>query len=310
MDKQPLSRIAYIIPTKDRPDDLRKLLISLQNQTVKADQIIIVDGGDKDIKNIVDDFPGLGTNYLRVRPPGLTRQRNAGKMAVKEDVSLVGYLDDDIVMENNANEIMLNFFQDASADHAGASFNIVNNIENRGHLFKRVFLIDSRRKGTVLTSGMHTILHPVEKDTFVQWLSGGATVWRRQIIDSYNYDENYRGYGHFDDLDFSFRVNTRYKLKVLRDARVWHYIAYPKTNKKFDFAVSDAINRFYFVRKFPDRMKISHFFWATFGMIMMCFGLGIKHRDKGHFLRALGYIAGLYKIATGDFCSHNTNIKF
>ena len=38
-------KLAYVVPTKDRPDDLRKLLESLAAQTRAPDQIVIVDGG-------------------------------------------------------------------------------------------------------------------------------------------------------------------------------------------------------------------------------------------------------------------------
>ena len=74
--------IAIIVPTKDNPEDLYKLLKSMQGLTVRPDQLIIVDGSDGDIGPVMAQFKDLDIDYLRVRPPGLTRQRNAGIGAV------------------------------------------------------------------------------------------------------------------------------------------------------------------------------------------------------------------------------------
>ena len=80
----------------DRPRDLEKLLASLQVQTYKADQIIIIDGGIKTIDGICNKYPSLKIDYITVRPPGLTKQRNAGMKLLADDITLVGYLDDDL----------------------------------------------------------------------------------------------------------------------------------------------------------------------------------------------------------------------
>lgn len=303
------NKIAYIVPTKDRPDDLRKLLASFRTQTVIPDQILIIDGSDNDIKYVLDEYRDLHLDYIRVRPPGLTRQRNAGKKLARPDITLVGYLDDDIVMEKDATEKMLEFFEAAPADHGGASFNIVNNIVNSNNILTRIFLINDGRKGVILSSGFNAILHPVEKETYVEWLSGGATVWRKEIIDSYDYDEFYGGYGHFDDLDFSCQAGRKYKMIVLKDSKVWHFIAPIKVEKCYAFAISDVINRFHFVKKFPERFKILHCLWATFGLISIRLVYGIVKRDRESIERVKGYLVGLYKIAINDVRSHDTNIR-
>ena len=52
-------KIAYVVPTKDRPDDLRVLLESLRNQTSMPAQIIVVDGSEPTIKHVCDDFASI-----------------------------------------------------------------------------------------------------------------------------------------------------------------------------------------------------------------------------------------------------------
>lgn len=303
------NKIAYIVPTKDHPEDLRKLLISVREQTSRPEQFIIVDGGDREVKDLLDDFKDLQIDYCRVRPPGLTRQRNAGKKLLRPEITLAGYLDDDIVMEKDANERMLEYFENVSPDHGGASFYITNNPVIRQNLLKRIFLLDDGRKGVILGSGMNSTAYSLEADLYVEWLCGGATVWRREILDSLTYDENYRGYGHFDDLDFSCRIGQEYRLKVLANARVAHYYTPIRMERNYAYGVLDVVNRFYFVRKFPGRFSVVQCLWATIGMTMLYFLLFLKKRDKGLLLRCGGFIAGIYKVCTGSQDTIETNIK-
>ncbi len=49
-------KIALIVPTKDRPEDLNNLFVSIQKQTRSADLVIVVDGSDDPIEYILKDF--------------------------------------------------------------------------------------------------------------------------------------------------------------------------------------------------------------------------------------------------------------
>ncbi len=97
-------KIAFIVPTRNRPDLLTKLLQSLQEQTVEANQVIVVDGSDQPVEPEIKQFLSPTVSYLRVFSPSLTKQRNEGIKALHEDITLVGYLDDDIVLERDAVE--------------------------------------------------------------------------------------------------------------------------------------------------------------------------------------------------------------
>lgn len=108
---QKKNRLAIVIPTKDRPDDLRKLLDSLRSQSRRPDQVIVVDGSNPDVSHVVAEFRELPLDYVRVYPPSLARQRNAGMARLAGDITLAGYLDDDIVLERDAVEAMMRFWE-------------------------------------------------------------------------------------------------------------------------------------------------------------------------------------------------------
>ena len=90
-------RLAFVVPTRNRPADLRRMLRSVEAQSTVADEIILVDGGDpgQTVADVPAEFPGLALRYLRIYPPGLSKQRNAGMDAVSSDMTLAGYIDDD-----------------------------------------------------------------------------------------------------------------------------------------------------------------------------------------------------------------------
>src|SRR5688572_20033463 len=89
-----MHKLAIVVPTKDRPVELRRMLESVAAQTRRPEQVIVVDGSAPDIRAVVDGFPELAIDYVRVYPPSLSRQRNAGMRVVRGDITLAGYLDD------------------------------------------------------------------------------------------------------------------------------------------------------------------------------------------------------------------------
>jgi len=168
------NKIAFVVPTKDRPDDLRRMLKSIQAQSVHPDQLIIVDGSTVPMENLSEEFPDLTVEYVRVYPPSLSRQRNAGMERLSASITLAGYLDDDLVLEEGALEAMLSYWEQAGADVGGAVFNIIDVRRPYGTWLKWLFLMDCWRRGAILRSGYHTMICPVSETTYVQWIFGGG----------------------------------------------------------------------------------------------------------------------------------------
>ena len=75
---------------------------------------------------VLASFPELNLQYLRHWPPSAAAQRNAGVAACDSSATLIGFADDDTVFEAAAIENMLRFWDSASPDVLGASFNIRN----------------------------------------------------------------------------------------------------------------------------------------------------------------------------------------
>jgi len=303
------NKIALIVPTRNRPELLIKLLNTIKLQQVKPDQVIIVDGSDSLIKPHIEPYFFEGVMYVHVSPPSLTTQRNQGIMYLHPDITLAGYLDDDIELKPDAIEEMLEFWENSPADIAGAAFNIVNN-PPRNPLTKaitRFFMITGKVPGKVLRSGFCTVEVPLTKDIESEWLCGGATIWRRNILDNYKYDEWYKGWAYHEDVEFSYRVSKNYRMIVLYKAKVDHNPPPYNKSKNKIFGKMAVINRYYFVKKNPE-LSIPFFYWATLGELLLNSLSSVKERNTRGFDRALGNIGGLIDILLGKV--HQIDVNF
>ena len=201
------------------------------------------------MEGVENEFAPLNLEYVRVYPPSLAKQRNAGMERVQPSTTLAGYLDDDLVLEDEALESMLSFWEEAPEEVGGEAFNIVTDRRPWGTRFKSLFLLDDARRGVVLRSGYQTMICPVERTTYTQWLFGGATIWRSSVIDEFSYDEWFDGTGYLEDVDYSYRVAKKYKLALVGDARVQHHSTPIRKEINFVLGKWKMIKRMYFGNK-------------------------------------------------------------
>jgi len=142
-------KLTVLIPTKDRPQKVQCLLDSLCAQTEQCGRIIVVDGGQS-IRELVMSFSGrLPVEYYECHPPGQIRQRNMGIALLDEKTQLAAFFDDDLVLEPDAVEKMMAFWNQADVNTAGVGFNIVNVPPHRHSFLTGLFLISSPRQGRV-----------------------------------------------------------------------------------------------------------------------------------------------------------------
>ncbi len=89
-------RISVVIPTRNRPDDLRRCLGSLTRVRYEAWDLVLADQSDDDRTHLLlEEFAGLLPNvtYLHLETEGASRARNAGMAAARGEI--VAFTDDD-----------------------------------------------------------------------------------------------------------------------------------------------------------------------------------------------------------------------
>jgi len=101
-------KISVIIPTFNREKLLGKTLESVLNQTVKADEIIVIDDGSTDnTKKIVSNYQNERIIYIYKKNSGVSSARNQGIKLASND--WLCFLDSDDIWENNKLEKQIEF---------------------------------------------------------------------------------------------------------------------------------------------------------------------------------------------------------
>jgi glycosyltransferase involved in cell wall biosynthesis len=291
-------KIALVVATKDRPAELERLLLSLAGQERRPDEIIIVDGSAAGVAAVLDR-PGLSVlsmRYARCLPPSAARQRNRGIALVRSDIDLIGFLDDDAVLAPGAMARMMDFWESAGPEIGGAQFNMTNHPPVFAAGLKRLPFVAalglySGEPGAVLPSGFQVMVGPVTETIFVRWLGSTASIWRRPIFASAAFDEWFRGYSYLEDLDFSYRVGKRYRLAVVAGADYEHLQAPGGRGGGFRFGYREAVNRLYFVNKYPELSKIRCFLTLSLRLAISLILAG-RERKAYYLARAAGTLIG------------------
>lgn len=286
--------LAFVIPTKDRGEDLRRMLASLVAQTRLPDQVIVVDGGGTAVSWCAVEFAELHIDYVRILPPSLSAQRNAGMAMLRPEITHAGYLDDDVLLEFDAVREMASFWGAAGLDVGGAAFNVVNNSLLSEPVPRRGLGGDGGGSGRVAQSGFVHELGEVRENLETDWLCGGATVWRREVIEKYSYDNWFQGTGFMEDVDFSFGVRERYRLFVVAAARLAHYTQPVRADRQWLFGKWQVVNRMYIVRKYRHRGLSLRKAWSTSFMLLAANIIrGVALRRRSLWDRGLGNLAGI-----------------
>jgi len=226
------------------------------------------------------------------------------------DITLAGYLDDDIVVEPQAIEAMLGFWAKAEAGVGGAAFNITNAARPNWVHLKSLLQIDAALPGRMLPSGFPSTIGFQQADLDTDWLYGGATVWRREVINRYAYDEWFLGTGFMEDVDFSFTVRRDHRLKVIADARLAHYSHPVKLEREVLLGRWQIVNRMYFVRKHRARgLSVGAAWLANGGTALLNVAIALGRHRRDYWLRAKGNMLGMVSEITGNRSALGGHLK-
>lgn len=289
-------KIAFITPTKDRPEDIRRMLKSFEAQTRRPDQVIVVDAGAKPVSEVVQEFAGLKIDYIRWHhEPSAAAQRNGGIAMLQGDIDLVCFFDDDQTLYPDAIEKMLTFWEDSNKSPKGekplgaASFSDATWKDERPTGLKKSWLSEklglyTSKPGGVAPSGWQSLYYGAldGKNLDVEWMSSQAIVVRRDLLDQYRFDEFFQGYSYLEDLDFSYCLSRKYRLVVVADACFEHFHAQGGRGSRFSFGRAEVRNRRYIVEKHG--LSIPAYRTAMFVRWIM-------NLLSGSFARALGNVA-------------------
>ena len=210
-------KFSVVIPTRNRETALKNLLSRIISQTLSPTEIIIVDSSDKK-QTEYENFANL-IAYIHTDIKSAAMQRNIGMAKVRDDISVLIFLDDDTNPEPRYFEDIINTLSTCNA--IGVSGLAINPEKKRrmkpnGFLgfLRRIFFLDSNRDGKLLISGVGI---PVREKNIgiveVEWLIG-CSGWDFQKIKKLKFEEDFIGHSLGEDIIFSLRARNLGKLFV------------------------------------------------------------------------------------------------
>ncbi|MGW1455087.1 glycosyltransferase family 2 protein [Salegentibacter agarivorans] len=319
---------SLIICTYQRPKALLDLLNSVDQQSLYPDQILIIDASidsrteealsKKEIKNL---------EYFIVaeQDRGLTRQRNYGIQKTGNDIEIISFLDDDIILEPNYFEKLITTYSE-HPDALGvggyitnevhweksdrtAAFNefkidgFIRNLGSRNSLRKRLNLLSDQPPGIMpeFSNGLSIgFLPPSEKTYPVEFFMGGVASYRKSLFSKIKFSEYFDGYGLYEDMDFCLRASKIGQLYVNTSARVEHHHEPAGRPDKFKYGKMVIRNGWYVWRvKFPSPDLTVSLKWHGTSFLLTLVRLGnvistSKRREA--LLESLGRISGWWSL--------------
>jgi GT2 family glycosyltransferase len=220
-----IQNLAILIATKDRHNQLQKLLDSIYKSTNLPNKVVIVYSG-KDITYVTSSFEKkIDLELIYSAVASQMYQKSIGIKALGNTHNWVLFLDDDVALEVNTIEKLHSEYLANSmfADFAGFGLSIINRSTRKINSFNLRILqflnLYSSTPGTVIKSGhaQSYLDHPVEIE--VQWLNG-ISVWKSEVLFQYPIIQTDSTYSAYEDVNFSYKVSKNNKLLFAPKAKV------------------------------------------------------------------------------------------
>lgn len=233
--------LTVVIPTYNRLDTLRHVIPSLLAQTLAADRYEIVVADSQSNDGTAEYLAEISREHPRVRHlpgpyDGRAMARNAGVEAARGTV--VMFTDADIIASQDLLALHLAHHRDDSKVAVVGMELQVNSFADYERLRDKPH---ERRP-----------LHPMarRKLSWLYFLTGNASVRKRDLDRVGRFDENFTGYGH-EDLELGYRLQDAGLTIVYEPKAIdyhWHPVPYDEQKQKMELAGRSTV-RFY--RKHP-----------------------------------------------------------
>jgi GT2 family glycosyltransferase len=216
---------AVLIPTRNRPEKVAKLLSSLAASNRKPHQVIIVASGDDIWPTVAKFSESLPITYSHTTSRGQIAQKEIGISKIIPAAEWCLFLDDDLLVTPDTID---NAFEAISSNITGEVIGVglslppttrasdVNLILRRAANF---FGIRSNPPGRVFKNG-HASSYLQEKEVVeTQWLNG-ASLWKSECLDTYGKGFPSTSYAACEDLIFSYPLSKLGKLIYAPNAKL------------------------------------------------------------------------------------------
>lgn len=250
---------SILIATKDRPENMRNLLKSVEESTIKPSSLVVVSSGHP-IHDVISEFEtSLKIDYVHSEVSGQVNQKKVGISRLRKDIPWVAFLDDDLLVTPITFE---NAFK-ALSKYSSAGDRIVGiglglsptsrmkRSSNFQNFVGRVLRLSSGTPGKVIRSGQGVSYLESSSPIYTEWLNG-ASMWKTESALDYTIFVPSSSYAACEDLVFSYQQFKKGKLLFAPDAKVLFQDTEPNDYNRSQAIISSTAWRYFFVKSNPE----------------------------------------------------------
>ncbi len=312
---------SLIIPTLNRPEDLRRCLNAITKLTKGFDEILIVEQGDlNETTKVVNEFKDLNI-HVHFHPIASGAQaRNVG--IEQAQGNFVFFIDDDTTLDSSYVQVALDYFEShpnvmgLTGQLKLSSKNYKNNILAR--LFQCLFLLNGpgmkiNRAGAPSNDWIRN------KTQNAEWLFGGHMVYRHAVFtQGFRFNKHFIRRSDYEDAMFSYQVYKHYgkgSLVYLAQFLMLHFDSEEISMVQDSAFKMSRINHFIFWRKEVyngSQLNLLCFIYNQFGVMLTA----LLHPQRGKanfkqlklFAKTYGYILKNHRAIANEQIDYNAFI--
>jgi glycosyltransferase involved in cell wall biosynthesis len=262
-------KFSVVIPTKNRINDLKKIISSILIQNKKPYELLIVDQSDKNnfsiLKTIIQNKVKL-KYFHKKNIQSLTEAKNFSLSHIKNDI--IFFLEDDVILKKNYFKFLLEVF-DKRKSILGVCGVLIN--ERKINYFSRLY-------NFFFLNGIFQDIRPslwnnrsTIKFIYSNKISGGISAWRKNVFKKISFDKKNKLH-LFEDVDFSVRVNKiwPHSTGIVTLAKVVHKWSPINRSKDFKLVELKIIEAYKFCKKNSSKKINLELFIYIFGIFLSC----------------------------------------
>jgi glycosyltransferase involved in cell wall biosynthesis len=269
-----------IIPTRNRPHLLEKIVDDVFGQTEKPGVLIIVDSSDTKSHIEQRSENSIQVHHLYTNIQSAAIQRNLGLEFFYEHYShipYVAFLDDDVRILPQYIETLTNFMG-INAEYVGVSGIALGEEKKKFRNWATDLIGLTGEEGEITKAAVNIPVRYKDsmKSIDVSWLMG-CSIWKASTIEQTRFESEFLGASIFEDVIFSYSVMKKCKMKlaVLPSLTFEHELSPIGRPADYQYFSEWMSNRIVFQRLFPNDFPAISFYICNFaiGLLFVLSGM-------------------------------------
>ncbi len=299
--------LSVVICTRNRPDDLKRCLLSISKQNIcdkKNIEVVIIDDGllsDSALREFKTLLSGFNFAYVKKENPGLFLSRIMAVSLAKSDLIL--FLDDDVEVEENYFDELIKTYAENRGIVAVSGVDLLLNKPNViVWLYHKIFLLKAYNPGELSITGYGESMqywNGHQQIFSTEFLSGCNMSFRKEVIAGLQPVDWLDHYSLGEDVYLSYVASLKGEMIINPKLKVKHHQSKAARDKLEEVAFNEIVNHHYLLKiKNEKKSKQILHLWTILGILF-------KSTVMLDFRKIKGYMKGLKFLFT-DLFKNNT----